>query len=85
MDDAPRLALHVLALFLRRNGAVYTLDHIEAVLYDELEEIPTRMATRKAVERARRVLERAGWPVTIRTEYGIGYSVSWPHKWTMPA
>lgn len=56
-----------------------------AVLYDELEEIPTRMATRKAVERARRVLERAGWPVTIRTEYGIGYSVSWPHKWTMPA
>ncbi len=38
----------------------------------------------RAVQLARKVLVKAEWPVTIRTEYGIGYSVSWPAGWKMP-
>lgn len=78
------MALAVLVLMLRRRGAVYTMGH----LMDHIEEIadyrPSECAVRDSVKLARKVLVKAEWPVTIRTEYGIGYSVTWPHGWTMP-
>ena len=81
---ARRMALAVLVLMLRRRGAVYTMGH----LMDHIEEIadyrPSELAVRDSVKLARKVLVKAGWPVTIRTEYGIGYSVSWPAGWSMP-
>ncbi len=81
---ARRMALAVLVLVLRRNGAVYTMGQ----LMDHIEEIadyrPSELAVRDSVKLARKVLVKAEWPVTIRTEYGIGYSVSWPAGWKMP-
>ena len=78
------MALAVLVLMLRRRGAVYTMGH----LMDHIEELadyrPSELAVRDSVKLARKVLVKAEWPVTIRTEYGIGYSVSWPAGWEMP-
>lgn len=82
--DAPRMTLLVLVLFLRRNGAVYPHSAVSDHIYEATGKDPSMDAMRIAVRRARAVIARAGWPVMIRTAYGIGYSVTWPQGWTMP-
>ncbi|EAU43565.1 hypothetical protein R2601_24090 [Salipiger bermudensis HTCC2601] len=79
-----RMALVVLVLFLQRNGWVYSPDHVADRLAQVIGYDPTEEAVRGAVKAARQALVRAGWPVQIRAEYGIGYCVTWPRGWKVP-
>ena len=79
-----RLSSRTARLFLYlwdARGRYLTYNGITEHIWNETSAWPSHDALKSLVKRLRRDLEAAGWPVTIKAKYDVGYRLSCPLGW----